>query len=105
MASVSTSITTALGIGSGIDTKSLVTSLVSAVRDPKEQVINNRQSLTSARISALASASSSLDTFADALSSLLSGTGYSGTPASNDTSIATVSLLPGGVPKGLPRAA
>ena len=102
MASVSTSITTALGIGSGIDTKSLVTSLVSAVRDPKEQVINNRQSLTSARISALASASSSLDTFADALSSLLSGTGYSGTPASNDTSIATVSLLPGGVPKGLP---
>lgn len=102
MPSVSSSITTALGIGSGIDTGALVTSLVAAVRDPKEQVINNRQSLTSARISALASASSSLDTFADALSSLLSGTGYSGMPASNDASIATVSLLPGGVPKGLP---
>ncbi|WP_188063381.1 flagellar filament capping protein FliD [Sphingobium sp. KCTC 72723] len=102
MPSVSSSITTALGIGSGIDTGSLVTSLVAAVRDPKEQVITNRQSLTTARISALASASSSLDTFADALSSLLSGTGYAGTPASNDPSIANVSLLPGGVPKGLP---
>ncbi|MFZ2997966.1 flagellar filament capping protein FliD [Sphingobium sp.] len=102
MASVSSSITTALGVGSGIDTKSLVSSLVSAARDPKEKVINSRQSLTSARISALASASSSLDTFADALTSLTSGTGYSGTPASNDPSIASVSLLPGGVPKGLP---
>ncbi|RJG52760.1 flagellar hook protein [Sphingobium terrigena] len=102
MASVSSSITTALGIGSGIDTKSLVTSLVAATRDPKEKVITDRQSLNSARISALASASSSLDTFADALSTLLSGTGYAGVPASNDTSIASVSLLPGGVPTGLP---
>tara|TARA_R110000787_G_scaffold9028_2_gene31291 strand:+ start:17297 stop:18700 length:1404 start_codon:yes stop_codon:yes gene_type:complete len=102
MASVSSSITTALGVGSGIDTKSLVTSLVAAARDPKQDVITNRQSLNSARISALASASSSIDTFADALNSLLAGTGYAGTPASNDPSIAAVSLLPGGVPQGLP---
>jgi flagellar hook-associated protein 2 len=102
MASVTSSITTALGIGSGIDTKSLVSSLVAATRDPKEKVITDRQSLNTARVSALASASSSLDTFADALTTLLSGTGYAGTPASNDTSIASVSLLPGGVPKGLP---
>ncbi len=98
MASVSSSISTALGIGSGIDTASLVSSLVSAVRDPKEQAINSRQSLNTARVSALASASSSLDTFADALNELLAGTGYSGTPASSDNSIASVSLLPGGVP-------
>lgn len=102
MASVSSSITTALGVGSGIDTKALVTSLVAATRDPKQSVITNRQSLNSSRISALASASSSLDTFANALNSLLAGTGYSGTPASNDPSIATVGLLPGGVPQGLP---
>ncbi|MBH1991370.1 MAG: flagellar filament capping protein FliD [Sphingomonadaceae bacterium] len=101
MASVS-GITTALGVGSGIDTKALVSSLVSAARDPKQQVLASRQSLNSARVSALASASSSLDTFADALNSLLAGTGYSGVPASNDPSIASVSLLPGGVPKGLP---
>ncbi len=96
MASVTSNITTALGIGSGIDTRSLVSSLVAATRDPKEKVITDRQSLNSARISALASASSSLDTFADALTTLLSGTGYAGVPASNDTSIASVSPLPGG---------
>ncbi|MEJ7926858.1 flagellar filament capping protein FliD [Sphingobium sp. AN641] len=98
MVSVSSSISTALGIGSGIDTGSLVSSLVSATRDPKESAINNRQSLNSARISALASASSSIDTFADALNNLLSSSGYAGAPGSNDPSIASVSLIPGGVP-------
>jgi len=102
MTSVSSSISTALGVGSGIDTNALVSSLVSAARDPKQKVITDRQSLNSARISALASASSSLDAFADALNSLLSGTGYSGVPASNDPSVATVSALPGGTPQGLP---
>ncbi|HJT41694.1 MAG TPA: flagellar filament capping protein FliD [Sphingobium sp.] len=102
MTSVSSSITTALGIGSGIDTSALVTSLVSAAREPKEKMLTSRQSANSARVSALASASSSLDTFADALNSLLAGTGYSGTPASNDSSIASISALPGGTPSGLP---
>lgn len=102
MTSVSSSILTALGAGSGIDTSSLVSSLVSAAKEPKQTAITQRQTLNTARISALASASSSLDTFADALNSLLSGTGYSGTPASNDTSIVAVSALPGGTPSGLP---
>ncbi|BAV64645.1 flagellar filament capping protein FliD [Sphingobium cloacae] len=102
MTSVSSSISTALGVGSGIDTTALVNSLVSAARDPKQKVITDRQSLNSARISALGSASKSLDAFADALNSLLAGTGYSGVPASNDASIASVSALPGGTPQGLP---
>lgn len=102
MTSVGSSIGVTLGIGSGVDTGALVSSLVSAVRDPKEKVITDRQSLNSARVSALASASSSLDTFADALNSLLQGSGYSGTPVSNDSSIANVSLLPGGEITGLP---
>lgn len=99
MASISSSITAALGAGSGIDTSALVSSLVSAARDPKQRMIVDRQSANNARISALASASSSLDTFADALNSLLAGTGYAGNPASNDPSIASVSLLPGGTPR------
>ncbi|EZP73250.1 Flagellar hook protein [Sphingomonas paucimobilis] len=99
MTSVSSSISTALGIGSGIDTSALVSSLVSAARDPKQKMITDRQSVNNARISALASASNSLDTFADALNSLLAGTGYAGTPASNDPGIASVSALPGGTPK------
>ena len=102
MTSVSSSILTALGAGSGIDTSALVSSLVSAAKEPRQTAITSRQSLNTARISALASASSSLDTFADALNSLLAGTGYSGTPASNDVSIASVSALPGGTPTGLP---
>lgn len=97
--SVSSSILSALGAGSGIDTASLVTSLVAATRDPKQKVITDRQTTNNAKISALASATSSLDTFADALKSLLAGTGYAGTPASNDPSIVAVSSLPGGVPK------
>lgn len=99
MTSVSSSIMTALGAGSGIDTASLVTGLVAAAREPKQKVIADRQTTNNARISALASATSSLDTFADALKSLLAGTGYAGTPASNDPSIVAVSALPGGVPK------
>ena len=102
MTSVGSSILTALGAGSGIDTSSLVSSLVSATRDPKESAITSRQSLNSSRISALASAVSSLDTFADALTEVLSGAAYTGTAASNDSSIASVTLLSGGSPAGLP---
>ena len=99
--SVGSSILTALGAGS-IDTASLVTSLVSATRDPKAQVITNQQSLNTARVSALASAVGSLDTFADALSNVLSGASYAATPLSNNSAIAAVSLLSGGTPTGLP---
>jgi len=102
MTSVGSSILTALGAGSGIDTSSLVSSLVSATRDPKESAITSRQSLNTSRISALASAISSLDTFADALTEVLSGADYTGTASSNDTSIASVTLLSGGSPAGLP---
>lgn len=95
-------IASALGIGSGIDTTALVTSLVSASRDPKQKLISARTVENNTRISAIASAKSSLSTFSTALTDLLSGTGYSGTPTSNDPTIAAVSLIPGGVPSGLP---
>lgn len=102
MTSVGSSILTALGAGSGIDTKGLVSSLVSATRDPKEAAITQRQTLNSSRISALASAIGSLNSFADALSDVLSGPDYTGKASSNDPSIASVSLLSGGTPQGLP---
>lgn len=102
MTSVGSSILTALNAGSGIDTSALVTSLVSATREPKQSAITSRQSLNTSRISALASATSSLDTFANALTEVLSGAAYTGTAASNDASIASVTLLSGGSPAGLP---
>lgn len=99
--SIGSSILTALGAGS-IDSASLVASLVTATREPKEKVITNQQSLNSARVSALASAIGSLDSFADALTNVLSGSDYSGTPSSNNANIASVTLLSGGTPTGLP---
>jgi flagellar hook-associated protein 2 len=102
MTSVGSSIISSLGGGSGIDTGALVSNLVAAVRQPKEKAITDRQTLNNTRISALASAQSALSTFAKALSDTLASAGYSGTPVSNDASIASVSLLPGGTPTGLP---
>lgn len=102
MTAVGSSILTALNAGSGIDTSALVSSLVSATREPKQAAITGRQSLNSSRISALASATSSLNTFANALTEVLSGAAYTGAASSNDASIASVTLLSGGSPSGLP---
>lgn len=100
--SIGSSIISALGTGSGINTSSLVSSLVSAVRDPKETLITSRQTLNNTRISAMASAISSLDTFSSTLTGILEDTAYSGQPASSDPGIASVGTLAGGKPTGLP---
>ncbi len=92
-----------LGVGSGINTTQLVADLVQATRQPRASAIGTRQTTNNARISALASAKSSLNTFSTALTELLKSSDYSGKPASNDTSIAAVSLIPGApAPIGLP---
>ncbi len=95
-------IASALGIGSGINTTELVSSLVSAARTPKQSAINSRVSANESRISALASAKSSLATFSTALTDLLKSSAYAGQPVSNDTTIAAVSTIAGMTPKGLP---
>ncbi|MBB4642483.1 flagellar filament capping protein FliD [Rhizorhapis suberifaciens] len=102
--SVSSGITSALGLGYGIDSASIVSGLVSAVRGPKEQVLSARESLVSAQISALANASGALDTFSKALSELLADSSYSGNPASSDSSIAAVKLTQEGDLSNLPIA-
>lgn len=99
---IANSLSSALGYSTGIDTASLVSSLVSAARTARETPVSSLVSTNNARISALASAKSSLSTFSTALTELLKTSGYSGEPASNDTSIASVSLLSGGTPTGLP---
>lgn len=102
MVSIGSSIANLLGTGSGIDTSSLVTQLVAASRDPREAAITQRQSLNGARVSALASATGSLETFSNTLTEILKDAAFSGQPASNDPSIAALSLIKGGVPQGLP---
>ena len=103
MQSVGSDIAGALGVGSGINTAQLVADLVQATRQPRASAIGLKQTTNNARISALASAKSSLNTFSTALTELLKSSDYSGKPASNDVSIAAVSLIPGApAPRGLP---
>lgn len=104
VSSVSSSVTSALGLGYGIDSSSIVSGLVSAVRQPKNAALSSKESLVEAQISALANASGALDTFSTALSNLLSDSSYSGQPASSDSSIANVSLTQEGDLSGLPVA-
>ena len=95
-------IASTLGIGSGINVAELVGDLTNASFQPREKAVESRLSTATLRISALASAKSSLDTFSTALSDLLKGTAFSGQPTSNDPTVATAALIAGGVPKGLP---
>src|SRR3546814_7156479 len=104
VSSVSSSITSALNMGYGIDSSSIVSGLVSAVRDPKDKALSAKESKVGAQISAIANASAALNNFATALTQLLSTSEYSGKPASSDTSIAAVSLTEEGALSGLPVA-
>jgi len=90
-----TSIASSLGIGSGIDTAQLVKDLSSAVNDPKIAAVTARADLNTAKVSALASATSSIDNFATALSSLISGGSLFTQPTSSDASVLGASALPG----------
>ncbi len=87
---------------SGINSAQLVADLVAATREPREATIQQKQQLNSARISALASASSSLNTFADALSGILDGRRFAGDLVSSNGGVATASFIDGQKPQGLP---
>src|SRR3546814_18955257 len=85
VSSVSSSITSALNMGYGIDSSSIVSGLVSAVRDPKDKAISAKESKVGAQISAIANASAALNNFATALTQILSTSTSSGKPSSTDT--------------------
>ncbi|MPT49295.1 MAG: flagellar hook protein [Sphingobium sp.] len=102
VSSAGSSIISALGGGSGLNTTSLVADLVSAARGPKQTAITDKQSLNNARVSAMASAISSMSTFSTTLSTMLKDPTYTGKPASADPSIVSVSTLSTGKPAGLP---
>jgi len=99
---VADSLSSALGLSSGINTAQLVSDLTAAAFDPKQQAVSSRASTNNARISALASAKSALSTFSTALTELLKSSDYKGQPVSNDPTIVAVSPLAGGNPTGLP---
>jgi flagellar hook-associated protein 2 len=84
-----------LGIGSGLDIANLVNGLAAAERAPKEALIQRREEANAAKISALAEASSAIDSFASALSSLISGGTLFTQPSVSDTSILSATTVAG----------
>jgi len=89
------SITTTLGIGSGIDTKELVNSLVAAQRDTKIKELTTRNEKISAQISALGQVKSGLTAFSTALAQLVGGGSLSTQPTSSDSTAIAVSKIAG----------
>jgi len=99
---IADSLSSSLGLSSGINVSQLVSDLTANAFDPKQTALDTRVTTNNARISALASAKSALSTFSSALTELLKSSAYKGQPVSNDTSVVAVSALTGGTPQGLP---
>jgi flagellar hook-associated protein 2 len=89
------SIASTLGVGSGIDIKSLVDSLTAADRAPKDAAIKQREDLNTAKISSLAEIANGIDTFASALSGLIGGGSLFSQPSVSDTSIVSATTIAG----------
>lgn len=86
----------------GVNSASLVNDLVAASLEPKQAAVRDKQNLNQARISALASASSALDTFSTALTEILNGRQFSGSLVSTRGDLVAASFIPGQKPQGLP---
>ena len=98
---MATSIASSLGIGSGIDTTALVENLTAAQRASKEPAIVKREEANKAKVSALAEAANAIDSFATALSTLISGGSLFSQPSLSDSSAFSASAKPGSRLSGL----
>jgi flagellar hook-associated protein 2 len=89
------SIPYSLGIGSGLDTKTLIDNLTAAAKAPQVAILDQRQARNSAKVSALAQASSAIDGFASALTTLIAGGTLFTQPTVSDPTILTASAIAG----------
>ena len=90
-----TSIAASLGIGSGLDINAMVTGLADAAKQPKLDLITKRDTANKAKVSTLGQISSAIDSFASALTSLVSGGSLFSQPSVSDPSLFTASAVPG----------
>jgi flagellar hook-associated protein 2 len=97
----SSSITQALGVGSGIDLKALVASLVDAQYAAKTSQFTARQDTLTAQISGLAKLKSGITGFDSALRSLVKGGSLATQPTSSNSGVAAVSRLAGAKVAGI----
>ncbi len=94
-AAAGSSILTALGAGSGIDTATLTTNLVSAAFSDKESQLQTKTDTNTAQISSLGTLTSGIDSFASALQQLVAGGTLKSQPSSSDTSVVTATAQNG----------
>jgi flagellar hook-associated protein 2 len=93
--SVSGGIANSLGIGSGIDTASLIEQLTTASRAPKEAQLKSKEDLNTAQVSAIAQASSAISGFSTALTQLINGGTLYTQPTVSDSTVLGATALPG----------
>jgi flagellar hook-associated protein 2 len=84
-----------LGVGSGLDTRTLVRDLVAAERAPATQVLDQRQARVEARISALGQFRSALSALTSALAQRINAGSVSAQPRVSDPSVLSLSVAPG----------
>ncbi|MBD1550671.1 flagellar filament capping protein FliD [Pseudomonas typographi] len=81
------------GVGSGIDIDSIVSSMVSASKTPKQDQIDTAKTEATTKLSAIGTLKSALDTFQSALEDLNTADSFAGLSAtSSDTSKLTTTL-------------
>jgi flagellar hook-associated protein 2 len=90
LATAGGSILSSLGAGSGIDTTSLVSNLVTATFADRESALSGKQTANTAQISALGSLNSGISSFSSALKTLIAGGTLKSQPSSSNSSILTV---------------
>ncbi len=90
-----TSIAAALGSGSGIDTKSLVTSLVDNQFAFKTSQLKAREETLTAQISGVGSLKSAITGFSSALTSLIKGGTLTTGPTTSNANVARINTQPG----------
>lgn len=95
------SITNALGAGSGVDVAALVGSLVDAQFANKTAQLTNQSATITKQISGVSSLKSGITSFASALTSLVKGGSLATAPTSSNAGIVNVSALSGAKLAGL----
>ncbi len=95
------SLLTSLGSGSGIDTASLVTSLVTAQYAAQDASLTGKNDTLTAQISAVATVKNAITTFSSALGTLVKGGTLATQPVSSNSGVLAATALPGARLAGL----
>lgn len=93
--SATQSLLTSLGTGSGIDTSSLVTSLVQAQFAAKTSTLTAKSETLTRQVSGVATLKSTVTAFSNALESLVKGGTLQTQPTVSDTGVMTAAAIPG----------